>query len=664
MPDRRPGEVSRGEDEAGAHRAISLIQIACGISVAALGLLVTIEWLTMPALVLRTGSAPMTFNGALGFLLVGLGLVSLALHRRMPALVGCAYAALVGTATLVQHVFDLDLGIDQLFVTVDPEYLVKGQTWFGREAPNAATSFVLFGGALLVGSSGAGWRRGPAITGVLASVSMAIGAVGGFGYVGTLEAAYTWGSDAAMPLHTALGIMVASAGLVAMAWNQEWLRTQRRPRWWALPVGVGVWALTLFLSLGLFSLGSAHKANLVDTKTAEISILVIGAMMSALLATALKLTEDAHTRADTLRVSENQTRLIIQESQAAYVSIDEGGAVVEWNRQAGAIFGWLKEEVEGRPLHEMIIPKRDRERHLTGLRRYVETGKSRVLQTTFEMQALHRDGHEFPIDLRIWPVRQNGHLRFHAFINDITEPRQRALDLERQTRALSQSNAELEQFAYIASHDLQEPLRTVSSYVQLLARRYEGKLDDQADQFIAYAVDGVQRMQALILDLLDYSRLETKEVDLKTVDCGVAVQEALDNLRVSVDETDATVSHNHLPSLLADGHQLTQLFQNLIGNAIKFRSAEAPHVNIEARREDHQWVMSVQDNGIGIEPQHAERVFDMFQRLHTRDEFPGTGVGLAICKKIVEGHGGRIWAHPQPQQGTTFHFTMPEREVP
>ena len=231
--------------------------------------------------------------------------------------------------------------------------------------------------------------------------------------------------------------------------------------------------------------------------------------------------------------------------------------------------------------------------------------------------------------------------------------------LEESIEELARSNADLQQFAYVASHDLKEPLRMVASYTQLLARRYKGKLDSDADEFIRYAVDGANRMQLLINDLLTYSRVTVQDKVFEEVDCNSVLEEVLNDLRVAVEESRAVVTRDPLPRVMADRVQLGQLFQNLIGNAIKFHGKEAPQVYVSAERRPTEWLFSVRDNGVGLDPEYAERIFVIFQRLHNREEYPGTGIGLAICKKIVERHGGRIWVVSQTGQGATFHFTLP-----
>ena len=243
---------------------------------------------------------------------------------------------------------------------------------------------------------------------------------------------------------------------------------------------------------------------------------------------------------------------------------------------------------------------------------------------------------------------------------NVREERKRAQEsLAQKVEELARSNADLEQFAYVASHDLQEPLRMVSAYTQLLAERYRGKLDEQADKYIDYAVDGAVRMQSLIQDLLAFSRVGRQETAVKTHGLQRNRGAAVENLRAAILESGAVVTHGPLPKLMANGSQLQQVFQNLIGNALKFKGSRTPVIQISATKEGTEWTFTVADNGIGISPEYAESVFIIFNRLHTRAEYPGNGIGLAICKKIVERHGGRIQALPRDGGGTIFNFTLP-----
>jgi len=224
---------------------------------------------------------------------------------------------------------------------------------------------------------------------------------------------------------------------------------------------------------------------------------------------------------------------------------------------------------------------------------------------------------------------------------------------------LARSNRELEQFAYVASHDLQEPLRMVSSYLQLLARRYRGKLDEDGEEFMRFALDGARRGQQLINDLLAFSRVGTRRRELRPTDCERVLEAALQSLEVAARESGATISHGPLPTVMGDGPQLSLVLQNLVGNALKFRGPDLPRVNVTAERQGGEWVLAVEDNGLGIAPEYFDRIFLIFQRLHTREEYPGTGIGLAIAKRIVERHGGRIWVESAPGRGSTFRFSIP-----
>ena len=353
---------------------------------------------------------------------------------------------------------------------------------------------------------------------------------------------------------------------------------------------------------------------------------------------------------------------IIETALDAFVEMDSDGVITNWNARAETTFGWSRSDAIGQPLSKIIIPQQYGDADTQGFRRFLATGEGPVLNKRIEITALHRDGSEFPIELAISPILWGKRRLFAAFVRDVTERKRAEQELARRAEELARSNADLEQFAYVASHDLQEPLRMVASYTQLLARRYKGKLDADADEFIGFAVDGATRMQHLIQDLLSFSRVTTKGKELQVTDSRAACDQAITNLRAAIAESGAVVKTGSLPTVRADATQLTQLFQNLIGNAIKYRNERKPEVQVAAAPVEDRWVFSVQDNGIGIEPQYFERIFQMFQRLHTRKEYTGTGIGLAICRKIVERHGGRIWVESELGKGSTFLLTIPRAE--
>jgi len=242
---------------------------------------------------------------------------------------------------------------------------------------------------------------------------------------------------------------------------------------------------------------------------------------------------------------------------------------------------------------------------------------------------------------------------------DIVERKRAEEKVKLMSDELARSNSELQQFAFAAAHDLQEPLRGIEGFIRLLKKRYKGRFDEKADKFVDYVVDDVKRMQMLIKDLLEYSRVNTKNAVLRPANCSLVLEQALNNLRSAIEESDAVVTYDILPTVMGDNAQLTRLFQNLIGNAIKFHGEAPMRVHVSAERKGDEWVLSVQDNGIGMDQKDIERIFEVFRRLHTREEYPGTGIGLSICKRIVERHGGRIWVESEIGKGSKFHFTIP-----
>ncbi len=498
--------------------------------------------------------------------------------------------------------------------------------------------------------------------------------------------------------------------------------------------------------------------------------------------TVFDITERKRAEED-LRESESRARAIINTAYDAFIAIDQSGQITDWNPQAEATFGWSRREALGRQLVDTLMPRRLGRLHRDSVGRFLHTGRGPLLNKRVELVAIHKDGHEFPIEMTISPVQVGEEYVFNAFIHDITDRRQaeeirsrlaaivessedaiigttldgvittwnagaerlfgysaqqaigkditmiapadrldevretlerqkagervepfetvrlskdgsqvevsltvspildsdraiigvstiardvaarrRAEELARQTEELTRSNADLEQFAYIASHDLQEPLRMVTGYCDLLQRRYKGKLDADADDFITFAAEGAQRMQELVRGLLAYSRVGPHGQTFQPVDAAEAFARAVANLDVAIKESGATIRHGRLPTVMADATQLEHVFQNLVGNAVKFRGETAPSIDVKATRKGHVWLFSVKDNGIGIDSRYAEKVFAIFQRLHGRGKYPGTGLGLAICKKIIERHGGRIWFESEPGQGTTFYFTLPSGE--
>jgi len=359
-----------------------------------------------------------------------------------------------------------------------------------------------------------------------------------------------------------------------------------------------------------------------------------------------------------LKESEARFRQTFELAASGICHVSEG-RFVRVNRSLCEILGYPEKELLGKHVKEVSHPD---DRDVTDAERArIRSGE--IDSARFEKRYLRKDGAAIWCDIAIALVRDVFGMPLYeiAVFDDITERKDAEAALQAAHQELKRSNAELEQFAYVASHDLQEPLRMVASYTQLLGRRYEGKLDKDAHEFMSYIVDGATRMKQLIEDLLAYSRVGTKGAEFKAVSLEVPLRRALFNLRAGIEEAGAAITYDPLPMVSGDEVQLGQLLQNLIGNALKFRSNSVPRIHIGVSEKDSEHQIEVRDNGIGIEPQYYERIFMVFQRLFNKGEYPGTGIGLAICKKVVERHGGRIWVESRPGDGSSFYFTLPKR---
>ena len=354
-----------------------------------------------------------------------------------------------------------------------------------------------------------------------------------------------------------------------------------------------------------------------------------------------------------LRSSEKKYRDLFEKAQIGmFRSKVDGSGLLDVNAKMCEIFGRTEEEMLAQSAASLWADPRVREEVIQRL-----STEGRV--NGIEADILTAGGERRTVLGTMTLHPEESILEGSAM--DITERRRAQGLVETMNDELKRSNQELEQFAYVASHDLQEPLRMVASYTQLLERRYKDQLDDDARDFIHYAVDGANRMQRLINDLLEYSRVQTRGREFEPTDLNTLLGHARSNLTAAIEESKAVVSNDDLPTVPVDRLQMTSVLQNLIGNAIKFRGTEPPWVHVHAEERPTEWEISVKDNGIGIDPQFSERIFVIFQRLHGRAEYAGTGIGLALCKRIVERHGGRIWIESTPGEGSTFYFTISKK---
>jgi two-component system, chemotaxis family, sensor kinase Cph1 len=374
---------------------------------------------------------------------------------------------------------------------------------------------------------------------------------------------------------------------------------------------------------------------------------VIGVFASARDISKLKKVEEE------LRFAGLYNRSLIEASLDPLVTIGAEGNITDVNKATEKVTGYSRHELIGTDFLDYFTePKKARE----GYQKVFNEGIVR----DYALEIKHKNGHITPVlyNASVYRDDNNNVIGVFASARDITELKEAEKILKLKLDELTRSNAELEQFAYVSSHDLQEPLRMIASYLQLLERKYKGKLDSKADKYIHFSVDGATRMQKLIDDLLEFSRVTTHAKEFKPTDLESIFTQVQSNLEVSIKENNALISHDPLPTLMVDKTQITQVFQNLISNALKFRSESQPEIKISAEKRKNDWLFEVKDNGIGIDPKHSDRIFEVFKRLHKKKDYPGTGIGLSICKKIIERHGGQIWVESELGKGSIFYFTL------
>ncbi len=360
---------------------------------------------------------------------------------------------------------------------------------------------------------------------------------------------------------------------------------------------------------------------------------------------------DIQAAQQAIKESEARFRSVIRSSPNAILTTDDQGNILSGNQAAETIFGYTEQELIGEPFGALLSAKQ-REKYPFDRAFFQGPQGLRLLGKTTELQGLRKSGVEFPIELSLSSWEAEGQVYFGGIIRDITE--------RKKIESLLRSNTELQQFANVASHDLQEPLRMVASFVQLLSEHLKGKLDPDAKDYMAFAVDGAKRMQLLVNGLLEYSRVDSRGQALQKVDMERIFNETVLNLEFPITESRAKITHGPLGSVQGDPVQLAQLLQNLFSNSLKFKRSETPEIDLSMTETEEEWIFACKDNGIGIDPKFYDRIFVIFQRLHHREEYSGSGIGLAICKRIVERHGGRIWVESTPGQGSTFFFTLPK----
>jgi PAS domain S-box-containing protein len=643
-----------------AQRVTQLIAAAaCGIALLALA-----GWLLDVRLLAGQwkGFNPMAPSTALALLFLSGGVFSHArwsthpLSRRV-ALAAAGLAAVLGLLVLAQFITGSDWGVELAMARTNE---LSGRIPLGRMSPLVAATVLLESGALLFLLHTTRWRLAASVATLLALVATGVNLVILLAYSYGVPFSYG-GASIPVAFSTALATVLVGVGeikltLPAVAALRAWRGDSMR----GVLVRAFLPAMLAFILVqgwveAVAPMGALPKP-LWDGLTAVAMCVLIVAVIGLV---ARRIGDTIDRVQGDLRESEAHFRELFDHAPVAYHELDMDGVVRRVNRAECALLGYEANEVLGRPIWEFIA-RAEYEDSQEVFRR--KLSGERPLEPHQRLYQ-RRGGGEVCVEIHDALVRNaTGETTgMRTALLDITEPKRMTEALKVHAEKLARSNAELERFAYVASHDLQEPLRMVASFTQLLSKRYSGKLDETADRYIDFAVDGAKRMQQLIADLLAYSRVSNKEIEPRQTDSQALVVTAAENLQVAIEESGASVDWDPLPEVWADQTQFIQLLQNLLANAIKFRQKDAaPRIHVSAEDAGGEWRFSVQDNGIGIDPRHADRIFQIFQRLHTRADYPGTGIGLAVCQKVVERHGGKIWVESEPGAGSTFRFTIPK----
>ena len=608
-----------------------------------------------------SGFSTIKSNVGLVFILIGVALFLLQTKRvnknnRRIAQISAFFVILIGFLTLSEYILNINLGIDQILFKETIGALNTSSP--NRMAFSAALTTFLAGLSILLFDVKIHSNYRPAQ--ILAIIGGLISLLALLGYVYGVSALYYIPQYTAIALYAAITFVLVfiaimferpDKGVMALIVSKSLggvLSRRLFPLIVIMPIILGlIWKFGT--NIGLYD-NSFGYALLV------FSIIILLSIILWITANSIKKVDnDRYKVTEDLRLSNLYNRSLIEASVDPFVTIDPNGKITDVNGSTEVITGFRREDIIGTDFSDYFTePLKARE----GYQQVFENGVVR----DYELEIKNKDEHITPViyNASVYKDDSNNVIGIFASARDITELKETEKVLKLRLNELARSNAELEQFAYVSSHDLQEPLRMIASYLQLLERKYKGKLDAKADKYINFSVDGATRMQNLIDDLLSFSRVTTQANELIPTDLESVYNEVLSNLEVLISENNAIIKHDPLPVVIADKTQISQVFQNLINNAIKFRSKDQPKINISVTKEDNQWLFAVQDNGIGIDPKHSDRIFEVFKRLHKKRDYPGTGIGLAICKKIIERHSGHIWVESELGKGSIFYFSLPK----
>ncbi|MCB0163505.1 MAG: PAS domain S-box protein [Anaerolineae bacterium] len=590
------------------------------------------------------------------------------------ALVGAA--VLAGVWTGLQYIFRLGPNLE---VILYPQLVTQeGGIFPGRPSPHTVISTILVG--LSIAASPLPSQFHKRLTMILGLTGLSIAWLALFGYASLTNPFYAvpGNPETGMSPLTALGIVALVVGVIGLRPNEGFMHLLTNSSSGGqlvrllLPVAM---VAPLIFGWIIYSGGAANvlgPAVLFSLSWGGISLLFMALVIWQSFSLHYhdiereKAAEENRRLFHQIQEAEAKFRTILEAAPDAIVIINENGRIVLVNAQTELLFGYKRAELLNQPV-EQLMPHHFQDAHFHHRRQYLSNPQVRPMGNGLELFGLRHDGGEFPVEVSLSPLETAEGRLITAIIRDVTEKNQAAnqikrynIQLKHQAEALEQSNLELQQFAYVAAHDLQAPLRTINGFMQLLQHHYQGRFDERADDWINRAVNSTKQLEMVIYDILAYSRVDAQTRPFEPTSLNEIFDELTTMLTTTIREARARVTRDNLPTVIGDRPQLTQVLQNLIGNGLKYHSDLPAHIHISAKKEDEHWLIAVRDNGIGIERQHHQRIFEIFRRLHSQQEYPGSGIGLAVCRRVAQRHGGKIWVESELGRGSTFYFTLAE----